>query len=159
MLRFLASANLPESKMKERKLNRATIRVASSTDIRGRATANETNRGLRTGKGRSLWRIVCSMFLSCLTLAGLLVAVAPLPARADNDKDSRHEREDNDRGIRAEIAALKASVSALESQVSTLQTANADLQKEITTLETQLAAVKSNRALLLGPFCQRRSQP
>jgi hypothetical protein len=138
--------------MQRREFNRATFEVGSGMDTRGRATADKINRGLRTGKERSFWRIVRSIFLSCLTLAGLLVAVAPLPARADEDKDSHHEREDNDRGIRAEITALQATVSALQGQVTTLQTANADLQKEITTLQTQLTAVQSNHALLLGPF-------
>jgi uncharacterized protein YlxW (UPF0749 family) len=76
-----------------------------------------------------------------LTVAGLLLAVAPLAARADNDEDSRHRREDNDRGIRAEITALQAqaafsqsTVSALQDQVNKLQTANADLQNEVNSL-------------------------
>src|SRR5258708_36209212 len=144
-LRFLASANLPESKMKERELNRATIGVANTTDMSGRATADEMNRSLRTGKQRSFWRITSLTFLGSVTVAGLLVVVAPLPARADNDEDSRHGREDNDKGIRAEIAALKAQVADLQNQVNGLQTSN-------TTLQTQLAAVQSNHALLLVPF-------
>jgi hypothetical protein len=131
--------------MKERELNRVTIGVANTTDMSGRATADEMNRSLRTGKQRSFWRITSLTFLGSLTVAGLLVVVAPLPARADNDEDSRHGREDNDKGIRAEIAALKAQVADLQNQVNSLQTSN-------TTLQTQLAAVQSNHALLLGPF-------
>jgi septal ring factor EnvC (AmiA/AmiB activator) len=117
--------------MQERELNCATIGVANRTDISGRATADEINRGLQTGKERSFWRIACLTFLGSLTVAALFVAVAPLPVRADEDKDSRQEREDNNRGIRAEIAALQAqvasvqaTVSALQDQVATLKTAN-----------------------------------
>jgi hypothetical protein len=76
-------------------------------------------------------------FLGTLTVAGFFAAVAPLPVRADDDKDSGNGYGDN-RGIRGEIAALKAQVTALQDQV--------------TTLKTQLAAVQSNHALLLGPF-------
>jgi hypothetical protein len=121
-------------------------------DISGRAAADVVKSCLQTEGKRRFWRIASLTFLGSLTVATLFVAVAPLPAHADNDKDSRHEREDNDKDIRAEIADLKATVSALQGQVNTLQTANADLQKEITTLQSQLTAVQSNHALLLGPF-------
>jgi hypothetical protein len=124
--------------MQERELNCATIGVANRTDISGRATADEINRGLRTGKARKRLRKACLTYLWTLTVAGLFVAVAPLPARADNEEDARHGREDNDKGIRAEITALQATVSALQRQVNTLQ--------------THLAAVQSNHALALGPF-------
>jgi len=107
--------------MKERKFNRATIEVANNREIGGQVTADEMNRGLRTRNGRKLWLIACSSFLGSLMVAGLLVAVAPLPARADNDEDSRHEREDNDRGTRAEITALQAQVASLQATVSTRQ--------------------------------------
>jgi hypothetical protein len=141
--------------MQRKELNCAIIEVANNRDMSGRATADRTNRGLRTGNGRKLWRIACSNFLGSLMVAGLFIALAPMPGRADDDK-----------GIRAEIAALQAqvdslqsTVSALESQVSTLQTGNTTLQNEIkslktsnTTLQTQLAAVRSNKALALGPF-------
>jgi hypothetical protein len=133
-------------------LNCATIEVANNRGMSGMATADEINRGLQIRKERSFWRIASSIILGSLTVAGLLVVVAPLAAPADNDEDSRHGREDNDKGIRAEITALQATVSALQNQVNTLQTANADLQKEITTLQTQLTAVQANHALALGPF-------
>jgi hypothetical protein len=152
--------------MQKRKLNCATFQVASSMDISGTATADETNRTLRTGKGRSFCGIARLIFLGSLTVIGLCVAVAPLPARADN-QDSHQGREDNDnKGIRAEIAALQAqvaslqtTVSALQDQVNTLKTGNTGLQNEINSLQTsntavqkELAAVQSNHALLLGPF-------
>jgi cell division protein FtsB len=131
--------------MQRKELNRATIELANNRDMSGRETADEINRGLRTAKERSFRRIVCSIFLSCLTLAGLLLAVAPLPVRADNDEESRHGREDNDRRLRAEIKALQATVSALQDQVNTLQ--------------SQLAAVQSNPALALGPFVSVDPKP
>jgi hypothetical protein len=136
--------------MQRRVFNCATIRVANTTDISGTATAKEIKRGLWTGKGRSLWRIACSIIRGCLIAVGLLVAVAPLPARADNDKDKHPGREDNDKGIRAEITALQATVSALQDQVNTLQTANVDLQNEVTALQNQLANAKN--VLALDPF-------
>lgn len=60
--------------MQRRELNCATIEVANSRDISGRANADEMNRGLRCGKGRKLWRIAC--------LAGLFVILAPLRGHA-----------------------------------------------------------------------------
>jgi hypothetical protein len=108
------------------------------------------NRGLRTRKEKGFWHIASLTFLGSLMVAGLLVVVAPLPARADNDKDSGHGHEDNDKGILAKIAALEAQVAAL-------QTANTDQQNEInslqasnTTLQNQLANAKN--VLALDPF-------
>jgi len=138
--------------MQESEFNRATFEVAGSMDISGRATADESNRGFRTGKGRRLWRIASLTFLGFLTVAGLFFAVTPLPVRADNDEDSGHGRKDNDKEIRAEITALRAQVSSLQATVSTLQDQVNSLQTSNTTLQTQLAAVQSNHALLLGPF-------
>jgi hypothetical protein len=136
---------LEESNMKERQIDLATIELANNWDISGRGTADVVNRRLRTGKGRSCWRIASLTFLGSLTVAGLFASVAPLPANADDDENSRHGHEDNDKGIRAEIAALKAQVADLQNRVNSLQTSN-------TTLQSQLAAVQSNHALLLGPF-------
>jgi trimeric autotransporter adhesin len=132
--------------MQEKELNRATIRVVSSIDISGRAAADEIKVDLQTEEKRFFWRIASSAILRYFMAVGLLVALlAPLPASADDDKDSNHRHEDNDKGIRAEIAALKAQVTALQDQVKSLQSSNATLQE-------QLAAVQSNHALLLGPF-------
>jgi hypothetical protein len=139
--------------------NCATFRVANTTDMSGRATADEINHSLRTEKRIKLWRIAYSTCLGPLLVAGLFIVLAPMPGRADDDKDKRPGHEDNDKGIRAEIAALQATVSTLQGQVSALQTANTHQQNEInslqtsnTTLQTQLAAVQSNKALALGPF-------
>ena len=131
--------------MQRREFDCATIGVANRTDISGSATADEIDRGFRTGKERIIGRIASLTFLGSLMVAGLFVAVVPLPARADNDEDARHGREENEKGIRAEIAALKAQVADLQNQVNSLQTSN-------TTLQNQLAAVQSNPALALGPF-------
>jgi trimeric autotransporter adhesin len=138
--------------MQTKELYRATTEVASTTGISGTATANEVNRSLRTRKGRSHGRIKCSILLGPLMAAGLFVALAPMPVRADNDEDSRRGREDDDRGIRAEVAALRAQVTSLQTTVSTLQSQVDSLQTSNTTLQTHLAAVQSNHALLLGPF-------
>ena len=138
--------------MQTKELYRATMEVASTTDISGTATANEVNRSLRTRKGRSLGRIRCSILLGPLMATGLFVALAPMPVRADNDEDSRRGREDDDRGIRAEVAALRAQVTSLQTTVSTLQSQVQSLQTSNTALQTHLAAVQSNHALLLGPF-------
>jgi hypothetical protein len=132
--------------MQTRELDRALIAVANTTDISGTATADEINpRGLRTRKERSLGRITGLPVLGSLMAAGIFVAVALMPARADEHKDEDRGREDNDKGIRAEITALKAQVAILQNQVNSLQTSE-------TTLQTQLAAVQRNNALLLGPF-------
>ena len=117
--------------MQRRVFNSATIEVANNRDISGRATSDEMNTSLRTGKNK-LWRIARSTFLGSLMVAGLLVALAPLSARADNDKE-----------IRAEITALKAQV--------------ADLQNQVNTLQSQLAHAKN--VLALDPFVRVDPNP
>jgi hypothetical protein len=138
--------------MQKEKFNRAAIRVANRTEIGGRATADETS--LRFGKAKNLRRLARSILIGSSVLAALFLIPSPMPARADedHDRDIDRRREDNDKGIRAEIkvlreqvASLYSTVSALQSQVDTLQTAN-------TVLETRLAAVQKNPALKLGPF-------
>jgi hypothetical protein len=165
MVWFLASANLQESNMHEMELNGYIIEVANSRDISGRVTADKTKCGLKIGEAKKLRRIASSTLLGSLMMAGLFFALAPMPTRADDDKDMRHGRDD-DKETRAEIAALKAQVESLRSHVSSLQTSNTTLQNEIksletsnTTLQTQLAAVQSNHALLLGPFVSLDPNP
>jgi len=133
--------------MQERELNCATIGVGNRTDISRRATADEMNRGLRAGKGKSLWHIAWSTFLSSVTVAGFFITLAPLAANADDDKDRRG---DNDKEIRTKIAALQAQVADLQSLVGTLQTNNTSLQGQVTTLQNQLANAKN--VLALDPF-------
>jgi hypothetical protein len=166
--------------MQEMELKGALIEGANSRDNSNRMAADETKRGLKIEKVKKRRRIACSTLLGSLMAAGLFFALAPVSARADDDKDIRDGRTDDDKRIRAIIAVLRAqveslgaTVSALESHVSTLQTDNTTQQNEInslqtsnsklqnqvksletsnTSLQTQLAAVRSNHALLLGPF-------
>jgi hypothetical protein len=127
-----------ESNMHMREPIRATITVANTTDMSGRATPDETNSGLRTGSGRlNFWLIACSRFLGpSLTMVALFGALAPMPTGAGEDERGR--RGENEPPGYRELAALQAQVAALQSQVNTLQ--------------TQLAAVQANNALKLGPF-------
>ena len=122
--------------------NRATFEVANRTDISGRATADEINRGLRTGKERSFWPIAWSTVLRALMAAGLFVASTSMPAWADENERGGHKEIE---ALEAKVASLEQTVSALQSQVNSLQTGNAKP-------EMQLTAVQSNHALLLGPF-------
>jgi len=121
--------------MKERELNRANIGVAKTTAMSGRATANGTNRCLRTGKERSFGRIASLTILRSLIAAGFVVALAPMPAQADEEERGRDKKFE---ALEAKVESLQATVSALESQIDTLQ--------------KQLAVVQSNKALALGPF-------
>src|SRR5258708_36767469 len=108
--------------MQKKELSLATSKVADRV-ISGRATAEESNRDLQTGKESQRPRIVSLTVSWCFMAAGLFVALAPMPARADE---------------KADIAALQAQITTLQGQVSTLQ--------------TQLDAVQSNKALGLGRF-------
>jgi hypothetical protein len=112
--------------MQTKDLYRATIRVANTTGMSGTATADEFNRGLRSGKERNLGCIIGLPVLRSLLASGIFVALALAPASAEAQ------------GVPGEIAALKAQVTALQTQVDKLQ--------------TQLTAVQSNNALKLGPF-------
>jgi FtsZ-binding cell division protein ZapB len=148
--------------MQMRELDRDTIRVAKTTGMSGTATADEINRSLRIGKRKNLRLVACSIPIWSLMLTCLFLSSTATPARGAEEG----EREDNDKGIRAEIAALQAqvtslrsTVSALQGRVSALQTANTSLQKEFNSLQTsntalqgKLTAVQANNALLLGPF-------
>jgi hypothetical protein len=89
--------------MQRRKLNCATIEVTNNRDMNGRATADEINCGLRTGKGRRRLRKACLTHLGSLTVAGLFVALAPMPTMAGEDERGEHK----------EIEALEAKVASL----------------------------------------------
>jgi trimeric autotransporter adhesin len=142
--------------MKERELNRANIGAPKTTAMSGRATANETNRCMRTGKERCFGRIASLTILRSLIAASFVVALAPMTAQADEEERGRDKKFE---ALEAKVESLQATVSALESQIDTLQAGNTTLQNEIkslktsnATLQSQLAAVQSNHALLLGPF-------
>jgi cell division protein FtsB len=121
--------------MKERELNRANIGVPKTTAMSGRATANEINRCLRTGKEGSFGRIASLTILRSLIAAGFVVALTPMPAQADEEERGRDKKFEV---LEAKVESLQATVSALESQIDTLQ--------------KQLAMVQSIKALALGPF-------
>ena len=63
--------------MQTRELDRATNAVANTTSISCTATADEINRGLRTGKERSVGRIAGLPGLGSLLAVGLFVTLAP----------------------------------------------------------------------------------
>ena len=70
--------------MQKTELQCATIRVAGSLDLSGRATAGETNCGLRVEKrGRSLDRI------ACYGLFGLAITLLPMTQALADDNDVR----------------------------------------------------------------------
>jgi peptidoglycan hydrolase CwlO-like protein len=125
------------------------LRVGKRSKLHGssrrRSAADEIDRNSRTGKEKSVWRIACSTLLGSLMVVGLFIALAklaPMPGRADDDKDRLGG---NDKDGRAKIEALRAQVESLQAAVSALQ-------GQVNTLQTQLTAVQSNRALLLGQF-------
>jgi hypothetical protein len=142
--------------MQKGELNLITVGLAKRTEISGRATADQRNHNLPIEKGKNLRCLACSTLIG---FAILFFTLPSAPARANEDSDLHRGREDNDKCIYAEIAALQAqvtslqpSVSELQGQVRALQTANTSLQTSNTALETRLAAVQSNHALLIGPF-------
>jgi len=92
-----------EDNMQKKEVSRATFKVADRI-ISGRATANEVNRDLQTGKESQRPRVVSLTVSWCFMAAGLFVALAPMPARADNP-----------------LAILQAQVAALQSQVNAQQ--------------------------------------
>jgi hypothetical protein len=145
--------------MQKRELDRATIGVANRTNINGRATADETKGGSPSGKRGNLRRISRSAVVRSLMIAGLFFALTVMRTRADEDNDTNRQREDNDRGIRAEIAALQAQVASLRSTVSGLQGQIDSLQSSNKSLQSQLTVVQSNRALALGPFVTVEPDP
>src|ERR1700741_137174 len=109
--------------MQTSQLNCTTIEVVNNQDTSGRAPADESDRGFRTGKEKKVWHIDCSTFLGSLMVVGLFIALAPIPARADDDRGGRRGN-DKDRAadlpaLRAQVESLQTTVSALESQVST----------------------------------------
>src|SRR5258707_5285234 len=114
--------------MKERELNRANIGVAKTTAMSGRATANEINRCSRTGKEGSFGRIASLTILRSLIAVGFVVALAPMPAQADEEERGRDKKFE---ALEAKVESLQATVSALESQIDTLQAGNTTPPNEI----------------------------
>jgi hypothetical protein len=129
--------------MQTRELNCATSEAANNRDTSGSATANEMKLGLGTGKGRgSLGRSTRLKALGSPIADSLFGSVASVPARVDKDEGRVHREIE---ALQATVASLQLTVSALQNQVNTLQAGNSTPQSE-------LAAIQSNHALLLGPF-------
>jgi hypothetical protein len=121
-------------KMQKRELNCATFEVANKRDTGGRVTAEQINRGSRAGDGSGLRRIAGLTVIGSFVAAAFLVALTPMPARADEQDEAGVPI----KALEAKVASLQATVSALQEQLSSLQ--------------SQLAVVQSNPALALGPF-------
>jgi hypothetical protein len=145
----LAKAKLSESNPM-RELDCATIRVSKTTDMSGTANADEINRGGQIGKGKNLRHIASSTFLRSLLVSGLCIVLTPIPGWADKDDNPHPGREDNDKGLRAEIAAVQAQVTSLRSSISELQSEVKSLQNSNTSLQNQLTA--AHNVLALAPF-------
>ena len=120
-----------EDKMQKKGLSLATSKVADRV-ISGRATAEESNRDLQSQRPR----IVSLTVSRCFIVAGLFVALAPMPARAENPDIA---------ALEAQVAALQSA--ALQGQVNTQQGQITTLQGQVSTLQSQLTAAKSVLAL------------
>jgi hypothetical protein len=116
-------SNQRGSNMQAAMLNRATTRVADTTEVIGRVTTGSVKHGFCAKKQSDLSRICF------LAIFGSVVLLAPVPVRAQ--------------GVPAEIAALQKQVAALQTQVSAQQA-------QITSLQNQLTAAKP--VLALAPF-------
>ena len=133
-----------------RKLDCATIRVSKTTDMSGTANADEFNRVGQIGKRKNLWHLASSTFLRFLLVSAPCFVLTPVPGWADKDDNPHPGREDNDKGLRAEIAAVQAQVTSLRSSVSELQSEVKSLQNSNTSLQNQLTA--AHNVLALAPF-------
>jgi hypothetical protein len=85
-----------------------------------------------------------------LLVSGLCFVLTPVPGWADKDDNPHPGREDNDKGLRAEIAAVQAQVTSLRSSVSELQSEVKSLQNSNTSLQNQLTV--AHNVLALAPF-------
>jgi hypothetical protein len=133
-----------------RELDCATIRVSKTTDMSGTANADEINRGGQFGKRKNIRHLASSTFLRFLQVSALCFVLTPVPGWADKDDNPHPGREDNDKGLRAEIAAVQAQVTSLRSSISELQSEVKSLQNSNTSLQNQLTA--AHNVLALAPF-------
>ena len=63
-------------------LNRATMRVAETTEVSGRITADSIKHGFCAKKQSDLLRICASAIFGCVVSVGVLVCLAPMPVQA-----------------------------------------------------------------------------
>ena len=125
--------------MRSAVLNRATKRVADTTEVSGRVTAQSVKHGLFAKKQSGLLRICALTILGCAVLVGVLAFLAPTHAQAQGIQEAiRHPRKPPPPTIPRRVAILEA---------------------EVATLRAQLAAVQSNNALKLGAFVTVEPDP
>ena len=130
-----------------RKLNQAISKVANKREVGG--PSQEGKNVSQFEKGRNCWRVASSTSLRLIV--GLSIVLAPVPGRANHDdKETRAGHEDNEKGIRGEIAALQAQMSFLRSAVFGLQSQIKSLQNNNQSLQNQLIAARN--VLALAPF-------
>jgi hypothetical protein len=68
--------------------NRVTIRVADTTDVSGRVTAESIKHGLYAKKQSSVWRICGLTIFGYVVSVCVLASLAPMPARAQGSPES-----------------------------------------------------------------------
>ena len=122
-------------KMQKGEFDRSNFEAANYQDTRVELTAEQINRHSRAGNERGPRCLVSLTLLGSLITTCVVVAFAPIPARADADERGRSEEIQD---LEAKVTSLQATVSALQNQVSSLQ--------------SQLTVIQSNPALALGPF-------
>ena len=72
--------------MQRAMLNRATMRVADTTEVSGRVTADSIKRGLFAKKQSNLLRICALAIFGCVVSVGVLACLAPMPVLAQGQQ-------------------------------------------------------------------------
>jgi hypothetical protein len=85
----LVSFNQQESNMQRALLNRATMRVADTTEISGRVTADSIKHELYAKKQSSLWRLTIFGFCKVWSLVAATL-ILPSLTYADNNRGDDH---------------------------------------------------------------------
>src|SRR6516162_10606874 len=69
--------------MQRAMLNRATMRVANTTEVSGRVTADSIKQELYAKKQTNLWRLT---IFGCVVSVGVLACLAPMPVLAQGQQ-------------------------------------------------------------------------
>jgi hypothetical protein len=143
-------------------LNRATMRVAETTEVSGRVTADSSKHELYAKKQSSLRRLtisgfckVCSLVAATLILPALAYAQGNNPLAALQAQVTALQNQVNTQGgkittLQGQVSSLQTSNTTLQGQVSSLQTSNTSLQSEVTALQNQLTTAQP--VLALAPY-------
>ena len=75
--------NQRQSNMQRAMLNRATMRVANTTEVSGRVTADSIKQELYAKKQTNLWRLT---IFGCVVSVGVLACLAPMPVLAQGQQ-------------------------------------------------------------------------